>query len=695
MARWTHQDSENLYNISKWGLGFFQINEKGNVEVRPEGPDRPTRPGIDMYELLGQILRRGVSTPILMRFDGILRARVRAMNEAFNNARREFNYEAPYRGVFPIKVNQERHVVEALLSEGANHNMGLEVGSKPELIAVVALMAGRGSLMICNGYKDDEYIEMALLSTKLGITPIIVVEKYSEVETILRVAKTLDIRPRMGLRSKLSGKGAGRWQESGGDRSKFGLTTREIVQMVEELEKEGMLDCLELLHFHLGSQIPEIRSLKNALREATYTLVSLTRMGCRIKWFDVGGGLGVDYDGSSTNFESSMNYSMQEYANDVVYHLAQACSEAEIPQPAIVTESGRALTAHHAVLVTEVLGTSEFSSIGVAIAPGTEEHECVHNLATVCENVSAKNYQESYHDAVQLRDEAMVLFNVGHVGMRERARVEEFFWRTCEKILRIARSLDYVPDDLANLERDMADTYFLNFSLFQSVPDSWAIHQLFPIMPLHRHQEQPTRRAILADITCDSDGKVDRFIDLRDVKRTLELHPLTKHEPYYVGFFLVGAYQEILGDMHNLFGDTNVVHVDLDEAGRPRLTHVLRGERVHDVLEYVEYFESDLLSNLRRSVENSLEEGRITFEESALIYARYEAGLHGYTYLVREKNGKPEQSYSLPTWPAQVNLGNLVPNGNGNGAGTPTPENGASPSPAPGPGQERSLNTSA
>jgi arginine decarboxylase len=644
MARWTHLDSETLFNISKWGLGFFRINDKGNVEVRPEGPDWPDRPGIDMAELLGQILRRGVSTPILMRFDGILRSRVRAMNEAFNNARKEFNYEAPYRGVFPIKVNQERHVVEALLSEGANHSMGLEVGSKPELIAVVALMAGRGSLMICNGYKDEEYIEMALLSTKLGITPIIVVEKFSEIETILRVSKALGIRPRMGLRSKLSGKGAGRWQESGGDRSKFGLTTREIVMMVETLEKEGMLDCLELLHFHLGSQIPEIRSLKNALREATYTLVSLTRMGCKIKWFDVGGGLGVDYDGSSTSFESSMNYSLQEYANDVVYHLAQACADAEIAQPAIVTESGRALTAHHAVLVTEVLGTSDFSSVGIPSGPREEEHEVVHHLATVCENVTAKNHQESYHDAVQLRDEAMVLFNVGQIGMRERARVEEFFWRTCEKILRITRTMEYVPDDLANLERDMADTYFLNFSLFQSVPDSWAIHQLFPIMPLHRHLEQPTRRGILADITCDSDGKVDRFIDLRDVKRTLELHPLKKEDPYYLGFFLVGAYQEILGDMHNLFGDTNVVHVDTDENGKPRLTHVLRGERVQDVLEYVEYFETDLLNNLRRSVENSLEEGRISFEESAKLYARYEAGLHGYTYLVREKNGRTESA---------------------------------------------------
>ncbi len=642
MAKWTHHDSETLYNVPKWGQGFFKINEQGNVEVRPEGLDRPGRAGIDMYELIGQILRRGVSMPILLRFDGILRSRVRAMNDAFNHARKEYNYTAPYRGVFPIKVNQERHVVEALLSEGHNYNMGLEVGSKPELIAVIALLAGRSSMMVCNGYKDEEYIEMALLSTKLGITPMLVVEKYSEIETILRVSRKLDIRPSIGLRSKLSGKGAGRWQESGGDRSKFGLTTREMVSVVETMKAEGMIDCIKLLHFHLGSQIPEIRSLKNALREATHTLVGLHRMGASIEWFDVGGGLGVDYDGSQTNFESSMNYSLQEYANDVVYHLKQACDEAEIPQPTIITESGRALSAHHAVLVTEVLGTTDFTEESLPIKPSEDENTLVRNAHAAWEAVNAKNFQESYHDAVQIRDETMVLFNVGQITMPERARVEDYFWRTCERILRITRTLDYVPDDLANLERDMADTYFLNFSLFQSVPDSWAIHQLFPVLPLHRHNEAPTRRAILADITCDSDGKVDRFIDLRDVKRTLELHPLKANEPYYLGFFLVGAYQEILGDMHNLFGDTNVVHVDLDESGRARLTHVLRGERVQDVLEYVEYFEADLLQSLRRSVEKSLEEGRITFEESALLYRRYEAGLHGYTYLTRERNKNGE-----------------------------------------------------
>jgi arginine decarboxylase len=641
---WTHLDSESLYNVPNWGRGYFRVNAEGSVEATPEGPDRPGSPGIDLHKLIAQILRRGISTPILLRFDGILRARVRELNQAFNAARSEFGYKAPYRGVYPIKVNQQRHVVEALLEEGRRHGMGLEVGSKPELLAAIALQAHGGSLVICNGYKDEDYVETALLASKLGLLPIIVVEKFSELATILAVSRRLDTRPVIGVRSKLGGRGSGRWSESGGDRSKFGLTTRQIVEVVETLEAEGRLDCLQLLHFHVGSQVTDIRAIKNALREATRTLVALHGMGARVQYMDVGGGLGVDYDGSSTNFESSMNYTVHEYARDVVYHLSEACAEAEIEQPTIITESGRALTAHHAVLVTEVLGVSDYAANGAPEPPGPDEHEIIGNAASVCDVVSAKNFQESYHDAQQLRDEAMMLFNVGQLSLRERARVEEFFWRTCQKILRIIRTMTYVPDDLANLERDMADTYFVNFSVFQSLPDSWAINQLFPVLPLHRLNEQPTRRAVLADITCDSDGKIDRFIDLRDVKRTLELHPLRPNDPYYLGFFLVGAYQEILGDMHNLFGDPNIVHVDLDEQDRPRLSHVVRGDRIQEVLSYVEYFEDDLLTRLRRHIERSLEEGRMTFEESALLQRRYEAGLASYTYLEREGEREPEPS---------------------------------------------------
>jgi arginine decarboxylase len=633
---WTHVDSESLYNVSNWGRGYFGINAAGNVQSTPEGPDRPDKPGIDLYELIGQIKRRGIATPVLLRFDGILRGRVRELNAAFNAARAEFNYQGPYRGVFPIKVNQQRHVVESLLEEGRKHGTGLEVGSKPELLAAIAMQADGGSLVICNGYKDADYVETAMLASKLGLIPILVIEKFSELNTILRASDRLGIQPVIGIRSKLGGKGSGRWSESGGDRSKFGLTTRQIVDVVETLERAGKLECLELLHFHIGSQVTDIRAIKTALREATRTLAELWEMGARIKWLDVGGGLGVDYDGSSTNFESSMNYSLAEYARDVVYQLSVACEEAAIPQPAIITESGRALTAHHAVLVAEVLGVTDYATGGNPGPADEDEPEIVQNAFSVSETVTAKNFQEAYHDALQIRDEAMVLFNVGQLTLRERARVEEFFWKTCTKIMRTARTMPYVPDDLAGLERDLADTYFLNFSVFQSLPDSWAINQLFPVLPLHRHNEQPVRRAILADITCDSDGKIDRFCDLKDVKRTLELHPLRAGEPYYLAFFLVGAYQEILGDMHNLFGDPNIVHVDLDESGKPRITHVVRGDRTEEVLSYVEYFEQDVLARLRRHIERSLDEGRMSLEESAALQKRYEDGLQSYTYLSRE-----------------------------------------------------------
>ncbi|HVS19208.1 MAG TPA: biosynthetic arginine decarboxylase [Planctomycetota bacterium] len=651
---WTHNDAEALYNVTNWGRGYFSVNPQGNLEVTPEGPGgAPGLAPVDMHTLMGQIRRRGIATPVLLRFDGILRSRVRELNAAFNSARVEFDYDAPYRGVFPIKVNQQRHVVESLLEEGRKHGMGLEVGSKPELLAAIALQADSGALVICNGYKDEEYIETALLAGKLGLIPILVIEKYSEIDTVLRASRKLGIQPVIGVRAKLGGRGSGRWSESGGDRSKFGLTTRQIVELIEHLEAEGELACLQLLHFHIGSQVTDIRAIKNAMREATRTLISLHEMGARIRYMDVGGGLGIDYDGSSTNFESSMNYSLQEYARDVVYQLSEACAESGVPQPTIVTESGRALTAHHAVLVTEVLGVTDYGSDSVPDAPTEDEQEIVHNACSVSEAVTAKNFLESFHDAQQLREEAMLLFNVGQLSLKERARVEEHFWRTCQKILRISRSLPYVPDDLAHLERDMADTYFVNFSVFQSLPDSWAIGQLFPVLPLHRLNEQPLRRGVVADITCDSDGKIDRFIDLRDVKRTLELHSLRPDEPYYLGFFLVGAYQEILGDMHNLFGDPNVVHVDHDEQGRPRLTHVVRGDRIQEVLGYVEYFEQDLLARLRRNIERSLEAGQMTFEESAMLQRRYEAGLASYTYLARESES--------------AGNGNGHGNGNGNG----------------------------
>jgi arginine decarboxylase len=642
---WNPDASEALYNVPAWGGGLFAINAAGNVQVSPDGRDGPS---VDLFDLIGQIRRRGVAAPLLLRFDGLLRARVRQLNAAFNNARREFNYNAPYRGVYPIKVNQERHVVEALLAEGRVYGTGLEVGSKPELIAAIAVQAGEGSLMICNGYKDQEYVEMALLATQLGITPVLVIEKFTELRTILEASQRLGMLPTLGVRSKLSVKGSGRWRDSVGDRSKFGLSTGEIVRVVETLREHDMLGCLKLMHFHLGSQITQIRTVKQAMRESTNLFVGLSKMGVEIEWFDAGGGLGVDYDGSSTNDDSSTNYSLQEYANDIVWGLTECCREHGLKQPVIVTESGRALVAHHAVLVGEVVGVSTLNGAMSPPAATEDEPDVVRDLAILDRELNAQDYMEAFHDAQELREKAVLLFETGLLELPARARVEAFYWRACHHVLQVARSLDFVHEDLVDLERDLADTYFINVSVFQSLPDSWAIGQLFPVLPIHRHHEEPSRRAVIADLTCDSDGKICRFIDPQGSKETLELHAPIAGEPYYIGFFLVGAYQEILGDMHNLFGDTNVVHVDFDDRGKARLAHVLRGDRVKEVLSYVEYFEEDLLRSLRAHVEDALEAGRMSYEESALFWQRYEAGLHGYTYLTGSNQPSPKAQPTTP-----------------------------------------------
>ena len=628
---WTTKDSASLYNVAGWSSGYFCINDAGHVEVTPLGPGGP---GLDLYDLVQDLQRRGLGMPLLMRFSDILKSRVQALVGCFENAIRDYGYRGRYRGVYPIKVNQQHQVVEELVDFGRPHRLGLEAGSKPELLAALALLDNPDALLVLNGYKDVDYAETALLSQKLGRYPIVVIDRYRELKMLIQVAGRLGIRPHIGVRAKLTTRGAGKWMESTGDRSKFGLTATEIVLLVERLREVGMLDCLELLHFHLGSQISAVRAIKDGMREVCRIYVELAKAGAGLKFLDVGGGLGVDYDGSSTNWGSSTNYTMQEYANDVVATIQEACEAAGIPHPDILSESGRALVAHHSVLVFNILDVNQVMTGHSPPVVAASEHPVIHQLCETWRSVSRKNFQEAYHDALQLKEEATNLFNVGLLDLRGRARVEQLFWGCCEAILKIIRELDYVPDDLEGLEKALADTYYGNFSVFQSAPDHWAVKQLFPILPLHRLDEQPTRRGVIADLTCDSDGKIDQFIELRDVKSALELHP-DNGKPYVLGVFLVGAYQEILGDLHNLFGDTNAVHITM-EGAEYRVAHVVEGDSVTEVLGYVQYQKQNLVQRVRQASEEALRRGLLTFEESALLIRRFDEGLSGYTYLEEE-----------------------------------------------------------
>jgi arginine decarboxylase len=633
IRRWTTKDSVDLYNIGGWGGGFFQIGDDGHIEVTPDGAKGRR---LDLYDLVQDLQRRGLGMPLLLRFSDILRSRVRALVGCFDQAIREYEYGGRYSSVYPIKVNQQRHVVEELVRFGEPFDLGLEVGSKPELLAALPLLENPKALFVLNGYKDLEYIETALLAQKLGRYPIIVVDRYRELERVLQIAQRLGVRPHIGVRAKLTTRGAGKWMESTGDRSKFGLTATEMVLLVDRLRENDMLDCLELLHFHIGSQISNVRAIKDAMREASRVYVELYKAGAGLRFLDVGGGMGVDYDGSSTNWTSSVNYTMQEYANDVVAAIQEACDVAAIAHPHIVSESGRALVAHHSVLVFDVLDVDRVLPGQVPPAEGDDQgaHRVILELAETWRSVSRKTFQEAYHDALELKEEATGLFNMGLLDLRGRARVEQLFWGCCESILKIIRDLDYVPDDLEGLEKGLADTYYGNFSVFQSAPDHWAVKQLFPTIPIHRLDERPTRRGIVADLTCDSDGKLDQFIDLRDVKHCLELHA-SNGQPYYMGMFLIGAYQEILGDLHNLFGDTNAVHVSLDSEGY-RIDHVVEGDTVTDVLGYVEFRKYDLVQKMRQATEKAVRDGTLSLEESARLIRRYDEGLRGYTYLAEE-----------------------------------------------------------
>ncbi|MCK6552409.1 biosynthetic arginine decarboxylase [Myxococcota bacterium] len=634
MQAWTTRDSAELYNIRGWSNGYFDISEEGNVVLTPNGPNGGQ---IDLKRVVDDLVRRGLSMPLLLRFSDILKSRVEELHGAFQAKIEEYKYQGRYQGVMPIKVNQQAHVVEELLKYGRPLGLGLEAGSKPELLVALALMDQQDGIIVCNGYKDVEYIETALLAQRLGRRPLLIVDRFQELEMIVQASRRLNLKPNIGVRSKLSSKGSGRWAESGGDRSKFGLTAAELVQAVELLDSEKMLDRLVCLHFHIGSQITAIRAVKDALREAVRIFVDLYRMGAPLAYVDVGGGLAVDYDGSRTNFHASKNYSTEEYAADVVDAIGSTLTEEKIPHPTIISESGRALVAHHAVLVFNVLGHNEVSVGRPTEAPkdpqATNEHQVIRDLRDVFNQVTRKNYQEAYHDAMQLKEDALSLYRLGIINLRGRARVEELFWAISRKIWKIVHELDYVPDDFEALDKQLADTYFCNFSVFQSVPDSWAVDHLFPVMPIHRLREQPTRRGILADLTCDSDGKMDRFIDLHDVKNTLELHPFSPDQPYFLGVFLVGAYQEILGDLHNLFGDVNAVHISYHPQEGYRVKHVVEGDRVKDVLQYVSYDQRSIMATLRESIERALANGWMTFEESANLVRHFEAGLSGYTYL--------------------------------------------------------------
>lgn len=633
-ARWTIQKSADLYQIRGWGHPYFTINEAGHVQVVPD-PERPQH-SIDLFELVNDLDARGLQLPLLLRFSDVLKDRIKRINECFNKAIAEYDYKGSYRGVFPTKVNQQKHFIEEVVEFGAPWRVGLEAGSKPELLIALAAEQEPGGLVICNGYKDQKYIETALLAQRFDKTVIVVLERIEELEFTLRAFKKTGIRPSIGVRAKLGAKGVGRWADSVGDRAKFGLTTSEIVEVVDKLAERDMLDCLQLLHYHAGSQLSSIISVKNAIREAANIYIELAKMGAQMKFLDVGGGLAVDYDGSKSDFHASKNYNIQEYAYDIVAGIAEACTKAELPHPTIVTESGRAIAAHQSVLVFEIVGKNEVR-FGTPQDPGAKAHKVLRQLYETYQGIQPKNLQEAYHDASQNKEEADSLFKFGYLTLRERAQAEKLFWACCERILDAAKKLKRVPDEVVQLEQMMAAIYYGNFSVFQSIPDSWAIDQLFPIMPIHRLDEEPAVKTTLADLTCDSDGKVDHFIDIEDVKRVLPVHSFREEQRYFMGIFLNGAYQEILGDLHNLFGDTNAVHVRLDGEGGYELGHFVKGDEIREVLSYVEYEPGAMIERVRRQAERARRQGLITFDQVKLLMKHYEDSLGSYTYLTTDE----------------------------------------------------------
>ena len=630
MRKWRIEDSAELYNINGWGLKYFSINEKGHVAVTP----REGYASVDLKDVIDELQVRDVEAPVLLRFPDILDNRVEKISRCFKQAAQEYDYQAQNFIIYPIKVNQIRQVVEEIVSHGKKFNIGLEAGSKPELHAVLATNIAENALIICNGYKDKDYVELALMAQKMGRRIYIVVEKHNELVLIAEVAKRLGIRPNIGIRIKLSSSGSGKWEESGGDQSKFGLNSSELLKALDFLEKNHMGDCLKLIHFHIGSQITKIRRIKNALREATQFYVQLCKMGFDIEFIDIGGGLGVDYDGTrSSSSESSMNYSIQEYANDSISALVDACVKNGLKQPNIITESGRSLTAHHSILIFQVLATTSLPEWNEKEEVSKDDHELARELYDIWDKLSQPRLFESWHDALQIREEALDLFSLGMLDLRTRSQIEKLFWSIAREVGEIASSMKHAPEELRKIAKMLPDKYFCNFSLFQSLPDSWAIDQVFPIMPIARLDEKPTRTATIQDITCDSDGKITNYISNHGTSNSLPVHQIKeKDSPYYIGVFLVGAYQEILGDMHNLFGDTNAVHIYVYKD-RYEIDQIIYGETVDEVLDYVQYNPKRLVRNVETWVTSSMKAGKITPEEGREFLSNYRSGLYGYTYL--------------------------------------------------------------
>ncbi len=629
MKKWTIEDSKELYNIGGWGTSYFGINEKGDVYVSPCKDNSQ----IDLREVMDELSLRDVTPPVLLRFPDILDNRIEKTSSCFYHAAKEYNYTGENFIIYPIKVNQMQPVVEEIISHGKKFNLGLEAGSKPELHAVIAVQCQSDSLIICNGYKDQNYIELALLAQKMGKRIFIVVEKLNELEIIARLAKKHDVKPNIGIRIKLASSGSGKWEESGGDASKFGLTSSELLEALDILDKKGMKDCLRLIHFHIGSQITKIRRIQTALREASQFYIQLHKMGYNVDFVDCGGGLGVDYDGTrSPSSESSVNYSIQEYVNDCIYTFVDAADHNNIPHPNIITESGRSLAAHHSVLVIDVLETASLPEMDEQYEPDANSHQLVKDIYEIWDNLNTRSMMEDFHDAEQIREETLDLFSHGIVDLKTRAEIEKMYWSIFREINTLAKSMKHTPEELKNMDKLLADKYFCNFSLFQSLPDSWAIDQLFPIMPIQRLDEKPVRSATLQDITCDSDGKITNFVTNRNISHILPVHSLRNNEPYYLGVFLVGAYQEILGDMHNLFGDTTAVHISVKD-GTYHIDQVIDGETVAEVLDYVQYDPKKLVRQLEIWVTKSVKQGKISLEEGKEFLNNYRYGLYEYTYL--------------------------------------------------------------